>query len=540
MPPARVIERPSTRRLKAKQPIPHDRTPGDIMGYSEEHFRFFAELLPHIVWTGLPNGYIDFMNKRWFEFTGLTERDTYEELKTAVHPDDFLRYKRKWAEAVRTKKPYEVQYRFRRASDGMYRWHLGRGIPLYDNNGKIIKWFGTCTDIHAQKEAEEQVRRLNEQLESLVLERTAHLLEEVRQRRKAERQYREHVLLLQRMINTLPMAAVAADQDGVILYANEPFRSLFAPDVDMEALVGHPCVDVLGVIRDQLPSPTWEQFRRHFADPMSGGFHEELSLADGRTLGIERISGLEGAESGYLLLVRDVSEAKRIDAVKSNFMSLASHQLRTPLTSIRWALGRLDKQLEGQIDPAHLELLQKAKQSTITMAQTITTMLSISRVEAGLHSVKATAFSLAEFLEGVRKNFADACAHKNISLVAACLPDIQLKTDREVLREILENLLSNAVKYTPTGGSIVVRCSREGDRVLLRVQDTGYGIPMHQHEKVFTKFFRGENITHVDTHGTGLGLYLSSLLVQAIGGSVDFTSEQGRGTTFVLTLPNRT
>lgn len=538
-----ATRRPRKRRRPARMPMTTQgaHSPGVILGFSEEKMRFLAEAIPQIVWTAQPDGTVDYMNRRWFAYTGLTEQETYGELKTAVHPDDYLRYKRRWAECIKHRTPYEMEYRFRRASDGMYRWHLGRGVPLKDPRGKVIKWFGTCTDIHGQKEAEAQVRKLNEELETLVLERTAHLLEEVRRRRKTERRHREHVNLLQNMIHLLPMAALATDRHGTILYANEKFRLLFAPHDDISVLISRPCFDVLSIWRERVTVDTLEKLCSHSGPPQIGVMRLEVSLPDGRTFLIERFPGIVDArESGSLILVRDISEEKRIDAVKSNFMSLASHQLRTPLTALRWGLARLEKNLDGRLKPEDIALLERARQSTSAMAQTITTMLAISRVEAGLRTVNASTVPLAGFLETLRSHFEEACAEKEIKLTITCAGDMELRTDPVILREIMENLLTNAVKYTPKGGVIRVHAGREGKhKVKIRVEDTGYGIPAHEHPKVFTKFFRGENVVNVDTSGTGLGLYLVSLLVHAIEAKIDFASEPGRGTTFTLAVPVR-
>jgi PAS domain S-box-containing protein len=529
----------------ASRSLPHRDTPeapssspDGLMGYSEKHLRFLAESLPHIVWTALPNGYIDYMNARWFEYTGLSMRETYLELKTAVHPQDFPRYRQCWEDAVGLGEPYEIEYRFRRASDGAYRWHLGRGLPVRDATGRIVKWFGTCTDIHAQKEAEEQVRRLNEHLESVVEERTAHLQKEIHERRRTEQKHCENLQLLRRMVNTLPMAAAAGDHSGTILYANEHFHELFGLSEE-ETLRGWRYNEVLEEAARRLPSRQWAAFMERIVTGPQAAVRGEVALKDGRTYFIEYIPSVEGgAESGYLLLVRDITKEKRVDAVKSEFMSLASHQLRTPLTSVRWALSRLTKRLAGRMGPEESRLLEHAGASAGAMAQTIRTMLSISRAEAGLQYVSTVVVPLQKFLEGLHRDFERQCAAKNISMSVECSAKLSVETDTFILREILENLVTNAVKYTPEGGVVRLSAEAHDDAVHLSVTDNGYGIPAHQHEQVFSKFFRGENILQLDTEGTGLGLYLVSRLAEALDATITFTSVEGQGTTFVLVLPS--
>jgi PAS domain S-box-containing protein len=131
---------------------------------SEERYRSLAEAIPQIVWTAKPDGYIDYFNQRWFEFTGLTsdESDHAVGWKAALHPDDQGAYESRWNASVRTGEVFEIEYRFRRASDETYRWHLGRALPVRGHAARIVKWFGTATDIHDRKRVEEQMRFLAE------------------------------------------------------------------------------------------------------------------------------------------------------------------------------------------------------------------------------------------------------------------------------------------------------------------------------------------------------------------------------------------
>jgi len=137
---------------------------------SERRYRSLAEAIPQIVWTARPDGHIDYFNRRWFEYTGLTEAQTYdrEGWRAALHPEDVERVKETWFRAFSTGQAYDIECRFRRAADGQYRWHLGRAIPLREPGGKLIKWFGTCTDIEEQKRSGEAMREA-QKLESIGL-----------------------------------------------------------------------------------------------------------------------------------------------------------------------------------------------------------------------------------------------------------------------------------------------------------------------------------------------------------------------------------
>jgi PAS domain S-box-containing protein len=130
---------------------------------NERYYRFLAEAIPEIIWTADPDGTVDYFNRRWYEYTGLTREDTEGwGWKTVLHPDDVERSVEHWRRSVETGEVYEIEYRFRQGQDGRYRWHLGRALPLRGGDDKIIKWFGTCTDIDDRKHAEEQQRFLSE------------------------------------------------------------------------------------------------------------------------------------------------------------------------------------------------------------------------------------------------------------------------------------------------------------------------------------------------------------------------------------------
>ena len=138
----------------------------EALRQSEENYRFLAETMPQLVWTALPDGGHDYFNARWFEYTGTTPEETRGSgWSRLLHPDDQERSLGCWEHCLRTGDPYEIEYRFRRAEDGMYRWFLARALPLRGPDGRILRWFGTCTDIHDQKVLEEERARLLQEVQ---------------------------------------------------------------------------------------------------------------------------------------------------------------------------------------------------------------------------------------------------------------------------------------------------------------------------------------------------------------------------------------
>jgi PAS domain S-box-containing protein len=505
--------------------------PIDILS-SDRQYQVLAESLPTIVWTGRPDGYVDYYNQRWYDYTGLTweESDRYG-ASLVMSAQDYALTVRKWNHAVTTGEPYEIEYKIRRASDRMCRWHLGRAIPLLDATGKILKWCGTCTDIHDQKMAQEQIARINEELEERVMERTREL-------EKAREKDQANYARLHSVIDSMVWGAVLCDEDTIALQVNNRFCQLFNVSHEPSDLIGKSGEEIVQLIVPFIQNPDFA--RQQLLDALQAGVPQtavEVLLKDGRVLSRDYLPiTVNGYSRGHLLLYRDITREKRLDSSKSEFMSLASHQLRTPLTAIRWALGRLDKQ-SSTMGQKEQDLITAAKQASVHMAETITTMLAISRIEAGTMQLDYTNLPLRTVLDDVASQYRDEYLRRSLNFTIDCAPDVVLRTDKHLLREILSNLLSNSIKYTPQGGSVEVRVGMRDTAVLIFVVDTGFGIPSYQQEKIFTKFFRGDNVIQMHTDGTGLGLYLVYHLVKMLGGTIAFDSQEGQGTVFTMTFP---
>ncbi len=146
---------------------------------SEEGLKNLAETIPQIVWTSKPDGNLDYYNQKWFDYTGMSFEQTKNwGWEPVIHPEDIKNCVDRWTHSFKTGEPYEVEYRFKRASDGAYRWHLGRALPVRDAQGIIVKWFGTCTDVHEQKIiTEERISRAAHDLASVEIERSKKFLD---------------------------------------------------------------------------------------------------------------------------------------------------------------------------------------------------------------------------------------------------------------------------------------------------------------------------------------------------------------------------
>jgi PAS domain S-box-containing protein len=419
-------------------------------------------------------------------------------------------------------------------------------IPRIGRSGTVEGFISLVSDITERKRGEQSIQRENEELELRVSERTRQLQEtnqelqrEIVRRRLLEEKEQANLQRLKDMINNMPTAAVAGDENLTILHANELFCDLFKLG-SVDDVINRNGADIIPLAKRVFEDPDrTEAGLMNILAEKKRVLNQELRLKDGRTLSCDYIPIFDkDVHRGHLLLYRDVTQEKRIDEAKTEFMSLASHQLRTPLTSVRWSLNRISKSLEGKMTENEAKLLGTARASILRMIDTVSTMLMISSIEAGKIHLNVTDVQLLRILTTLKNEFRMQYERKQQQLSVDCAEDLLLRTDPSFLKEILSNLLSNAIKYTPDGGSIGFRAKRDERRVILEIQDTGCGIPLKDHERIFTKFFRAENVLEKEPDGTGLGLYLVYALVTFLGGSISFSSQENRGTTFTLSFPS--
>ncbi|NOS67446.1 MAG: PAS domain S-box protein [Candidatus Peribacteraceae bacterium] len=238
---------------------------------------------------------------------------------------------------------------------------------------------------------------------------------------------------------------------------------------------------------------------------------------------------------GAVKVFRDITKEKEIDKARSEFMAIASHQLRTPLTAIRWALSSLKRE---NLPEELKSMLHTAHETSTQMAVTIRRMLMISYLEESATEPEMTQVDLKAVLEKVVR-LHDAHRQRNgLEIEVLCSENLLPETDEQLLIEILDNLLSNAYKYTPRGGNVKLRATLQGEMIRIDVADTGYGIPKEEQRKIPKKFFRASNIASPAASGTGIGLYMVYNIVRLIGGTISFVSVENKGTTFTLLFPS--
>lgn len=248
----------------------------------------------------------------------------------------------------------------------------------------------------------------------------------------------------------------------------------------------------------------------------------------------------DGKPTGAIEIFRDISLDIKSDKMKTDFISVASHQLRTPLSAINVYTHMLNDGMAGELNSDQSAFIESILASVDRMNHLINTLLNITRIEAGGVNVKIANVPIQSLAKQIIEEIGPEAKKKGLTLVNDVRTDLpSLDTDGLLVREIIANLLSNAIKYTPAGGTVTVTLKSDGNNIIFSVKDTGYGIPLSAKEHIFTKFFRADNILSEDVSGTGLGLYLTKTIAESLNGELWFKSKEGVGSSFYFSLPKQ-
>jgi signal transduction histidine kinase/CHASE3 domain sensor protein/ActR/RegA family two-component response regulator len=394
----------------------------------------------------------------------------------------------------------------------------------------------------------------------------AHLMasREVNRRRRTEARLAEVSMLQAAMLNAANYGIVSCDMRGKLTTMNATAERMF----------GYTAAELVGKATPLLWHDPGEVAARAaalsaklgksvkpglavFTTNISPGQIEEsewtLIRKDGSrffgTLTVTPIADPLGQVVGFLGVHADITERKQreaealaqrheMDRLKREFISTVSHELRTPLTSIRGSLGLVDAGVLGTLPEKARAMVKIAHHNSERLVRIINDILDVEKIESGKLDLQIGDVALAPLLREALEHNAPYGEKYQVSLVLESAPeDTQVRADADRLRQVLANLLSNAAKFSPAGAAVRVRAVRAGTLVRVEVQDSGTGIPEEFRGRIFEKFAQADSSSARRFEGTGLGLSITRRLVEAMGGSIGFTTETGRGTTFYFELP---
>lgn len=328
--------------------------------------------------------------------------------------------------------------------------------------------------------------------------------------------------------------------EGVIAIDEEQ-RVLFANDRAGRLLDFHPTESVGQRLWEVIKA---RAFREVVAKGLagSGPHREEFDLPGPNphtlTVYVSRFPG--AGEPGAVVVIHDTTDIRRLERMRQDFVANVSHELKTPLTIIKSTVEALQ---DGAAEEPELrnEFLQKTMHEADRLQELIQDIMSLARIESGELGLECHAIALDRAISDCVERHHTRAETKTLTVIEKPprdgRPDIAAWADPDALRHVLDNLVDNAIKYTPNGGRITVRWHAKGDHVDFEVEDTGVGIPDKDLPRIFERFYRVDKARSREMGGTGLGLAIVKHLVQAMKGQVRATSQEGKGTTFKVSLP---
>ena len=552
---------------------------------SERHWRTMLDAMPTLAWTARADGFIDWYNQRWYDYTGKTPAELEGWGWQSVHdPEALPQVLDRWQNSIATGQPFEMTFPLRR-SDGVYRSFLTRISPLRDSAGRVLRWFGTNTDVegeHQAIEAAEAAERRSTYLSEVsaalagsldvyvTLETVANLavpqladwcfielVEDNGAIMPAAIAHRdpEKIALARRVLERYPIDINAPHGSGRVVRTGQPELVPHIPDEWFQSIARDP---------------------EHLRSVREVGMHSFVSvplIARGRTIGVftlvsaestkryglkdlgfaEEIARRAAAAVDNARLYREAHEARRFAEVanqsKSEFLATMSHEIRTPINAIIGYTQLLEIGIAGAITDEQRLQLERIGASGKHLLRLIEDILDLAKVEAGQLNVSITTGASAQTVDAAFVLVQPQASAKGVKMTSVCEGDrdILYLGDDQRVQQVLVNLLSNAIKFTPPDGRVTVRCgyasrhaspggSKRDGWAFFAVEDTGPGIPPELLQRIFQPFVQADaGYTRAHT-GAGLGLTISRRLARLMGGDLTVESVQGEGSTFTLWL----
>jgi PAS domain S-box-containing protein len=469
---------------------------------AEDELRVLIDAIPQFVWIIRPDGSSVYCNRRWYDYTTMTSQQSQRDgWLHAIHPDDYQHTLTVWHHARASGEPFEIECRLRNGKTGDYRWFLGRAMPVRDETGQIIKWFGTSTDIEDQKRIEEALRQSQARVRAL--------------------------------IDSKLIGITSIEWEGeVLVEANEAFLQMSGytqEDIDRRTLTR----------ARTTPPADAPLFERALQELAAHGQHTpietELVCKDGSRLPV--LAGgvlFQDDPRQFVSFVLDNSARKELERRKDDFINMASHELRNPLTILKLQTSLLRRQLARQGIQDSAPALSSMETELNTITRLVGELLDVSKIQAGRLEYRQETVDLDALLREIADTMQQT--HPSHSILVHGAVQSGLLGDRDRLAQVFTNLLSNAIKYSPDAKTVEMDLSASPETVTIRVRDHGLGIPREQREKIFERFYRAAGPQQRAIPGLGMGLYIVAEIIKRHGGTIVVDSEVDKGSTFTVTL----
>ncbi|MCK5022007.1 MAG: PAS domain S-box protein [Candidatus Pacebacteria bacterium] len=422
------------------------------------------------------------------------------------------------------------------------------GIDSQDEIGQLSRDFDEMTTAIKKSRAEVdqkvkvQTKEIIEKQKDIENQQlaTLNILEDVKEEKELTEIERDKI---DTILQSIGDGVFVVDKDYKISIFNKVASKISG--FSLEEALGQDCRKILKFLDEKNRTPNYSFLEETFSTGKIQMMknHTILIRKDGSEVAVADSSAPIKDNAGHIIgcivVFRDASAERKAEQIKSDFVSIASHQLRTPLTGIQWVTERLLKK-SSALPEKDKQYINDINLSSKKLSRLVDNLLNVSRIEGGRIGIKPQEIDLIDFINSYLSETNSLTEKKNIQLSFEKHPEnLKISNDPSALRNIIQSLVSNAIEYTPQGGKINVFVEDLENNFLFKVSDTGIGIPPQNQATIFDKFTRGENAQQVKTDGTGFGLYIAKQTVDLLGGKIHFESVLDEGTTFFVELPKK-
>ena len=474
------------------------------MERSRNRFSFVADNMLYKTLLIDAHDHIEYLNKAWLEYLDVTPAQSLNlNWDNVVHPDDLPALLKNWGEANKTGTEFSMEIRFR-AANGTYRTHLTQANALKDEAGNVLLKIATSIDIHEQKE---QVKQLEE---SEIYFRT--------------------------LADETPFMVWKSDIEGSCVYVNKKW--IHTTGVSFEDSLGYGFSKALIFDNDG----GREDWQNAISNQQSYQTKFKLKALGGEMKWVIAQANpyfLECVFAGYIGSIVDITDQeianramKELSDKKDEFLSIASHELKTPLTSVKAFIQLIEKSIDK--DDKGYQFAVKASEHLLRLERLISDLLDVSKINAGKLTYNESNFDFHEMVEESIKSMRHSTPIHQLLLEHS--DSFEFAGDKYRIEQVIYNLVSNAIKYSPDADKVIIRSSLHNNNIFFSVTDFGIGIDAEDVEKIMDRYYRVDE-TSMRFQGLGLGLFISNEILKRHKGQLWIESIKGQGSTFYFQMP---
>lgn len=592
---------------------------------SERRFHDLSDNISQLVWTARPDGYRTWFNQRWLDYVGASTKEA-EGWKFArfYHPNHRAGILKQLKTTFKSGQIWEDTFQIRR-HDGVYRWFLARAVPIKDDSGQILRWFGSSTDITQQKNAEEALRKSErffrtafananvgiaftdrfgryqyanpayikitgytlaelfqlkysdlifppdrkfnlDQVNLLIkknipgfilenrylqkngtpvwvrksvsvirdskgkVENLVAIVEDITERKKTEEVLAAEKEQFKKLIDTIPVMISIFDTKLNINYFNKNFirrtgwtKRLARSPHFMKKII--PNRSIRSQVTKFMKSPTSQ-----WLDIPITTRNRKILETSWQTIKL--------SSELRLGIGIDIAARKELERKKDEFVSMASHELKTPITSLKVLVELMSEKLRRLGDIDNLNLAQRMSVQLNRIVSLVSDLLDVTKIQSGKMPMSREEFNINHLIEEIVNEISVSNKNHN-NIVIQSTTNRTVIADRFRIGQVITNFLTNAIKYSPPNSKITVSAYNENDRIVVYIKDNGVGIPSEEFSLVFDRFFQSRRPRSDEGRlsSLGLGLYISAEIIKRHGGQIWLNSKVGKGSTFYFSLP---